>query len=201
MKLYYAAGTCALAPLIVAREAGIHLTLEGVDLPSRTVTSGGSLLDVSPKGQVPLLEITPVEVLSEGPVICQYLADQVSALTLMPAPGTPERYRVMEWQNFVTSELHKTYSVLFSRVSDDAKAHFGDVLHKKYSWVEAALKKGSYLTGETFTAADAYLFVVTRWAPLVRVDLNGYTALQAFMARVAARPAVREALTFDSAFA
>lgn len=195
MKLYFSPGACSLAPHIVAREAGIALELVKVDLARKTVAgSGAALRTLSGKAMVPLLEIAPGELLSEGPVICQYLADQAAAPALMPAAGSNARYRVMEWQNYITSDLHKTYSVLFSQASVDAKAYFADVLHKKYRWVDDTLARGPHLTGAAFTAADAYLFTVTRWAAMVGLDLGGYRHLDGFMRRVGTRPSVLAAL-------
>lgn len=199
MKLYFSKDACSLAPHIVAREAGIAIELLAVDLARATlVRDGASFLTLTGKGQVPVLDTGTGELLTEGPIICQYLADHAGARSLMPAAGSTARYRVMEWQNFITSDLHKTYSVLFSRVSGEAKACFSDVLHTKYRWVDSALQDACFLTGEEFTAADAYLFVVTRWADVVGVDLGGYHHLQAFMRRVGQRPAVREALRLEA---
>ncbi|MFP5391848.1 MAG: glutathione transferase GstA [Gammaproteobacteria bacterium] len=198
MKLYFAKGACSLAPHIVAREAGLALELTGVDLASKTTSDGADFRAIAPKAQVPLLVRDDGAQLTEGPIISQYLADLAGAHALMPAAGTAQRYRVMEWQNFLTSDLHKSYTVLFSSVDSGAKAHFGDLLHKKYALIEAALHPGPYLTGEAFTAADAYLFVVTRWADMVGLDLTGYHQLQAFMRTVAARPAVQEALRAEN---
>lgn len=199
MKLYFSRGACSLAPHIVAREAGIALELIEVDLARKALEHDGMpFLAVGGKGQVPLLETAQGDLLSEGPIICQYLADRAGASALMPAAGSEARYRVMAWQNFITSELHKSYSVLYSRVDEAAKAYYRDVLHAKYRWVEAALRSRPYLGGHDFSAADAYLFVVTRWAATVGLDLAGYPALQAFMARVGERPAVRAALHAES---
>lgn len=199
MKLYFSKGACSLAPHIVAREAGIALELVAVDLASKTlVHDGADLHAINARGQVPVLDTGRGMVLTEGPIICQYLADRAGAVGLMPSAGTDARYCVMAWQNFVTSDLHKTYSVLFSRANADAKAYFSDVLHAKYRLVDATLQESHYLTGGQFTAADAYLFVVSSWAPLVGLDLTGYRHLQAFMERVRARPAVQEALRAEA---
>jgi glutathione S-transferase len=198
MKLYFAKGACSLAPHIVAREAGLALQLTGVDLASKTTADGADFRTITPKAQVPLLVLDDGSLLSEGPIISQYLADLAGAHALMPAAGMAQRYKVMEWQNFITSDLHKSYTVLFSSVDSGAKAYFSDLLHKKYAMIEAALRTGPYLTGDAFTAADAYLFVVTRWAGLVGLDLAGYHQLQAFMSAVAARPSVQDALRAEN---
>lgn len=202
MKLYFSKGSCSLAPHIVAREAGIALELIEVDLARKLLVQDGSpFLAAGGKGQVPLLETAEGELLTEGPIICQYLADRVGAQSLMPAAGSAARYRVMAWQNFITSELHKSYSVLYSGVNAEAKAYYGDLLHAKYRWVEAALQDRPFLGGDDFSAADAYLFAVTRWAATVGLELGGYAALQAFMERVGQRPAVRAAVRAESVLA
>jgi glutathione S-transferase len=184
MKLYYSPAACSLAPHIVLREAGVPFTLQKVDT-ERHVTDGGDYYAINPKGQVPLLELDDGARLSEGPVIAQFIADHAHATTLMPAAGTHERYRVMEWQNYITSELHKSFTPLFAPGLDaDAKRTLAARLRKKYEWVDAQLAGRSYLTGETFTAADAYLFVVTAWARFVQLDLGDLHHLQSFVRRV-----------------
>lgn len=195
MKLYFSYGTCALAPHIVLREAGLAFDLERVDLRTHLTHDGVDYYQINPKGSVPLLELDSGERLTEGPVICQYVADKARNVTLMPAAGTMERYRVMEWQNYISSEMHKTYSVLFNaEVDAPVKAVFRAALRKKYEWVESRLAAAAFLTGTNFTAADAYLFTVSRWAKSVEMDLAGLPALHAFMEAVHARPAVRVAL-------
>lgn len=195
MKLYFSPGACSLAPHIVLREAGLTPTLVKVDLTSHRSADGADFYAITLKGQVPLLELDDGTRLSEGPVIAQYIADQAGATALMPAAGSPARYRVMEWQNFVTSELHKGFAPLFdAEVNAEAKQRLASVLMKKLRWVDGQLAAGPYLTGASFTAADAYLFVVTGWASHVGLDLSPLTHLQRFRAAVAERPAVREAM-------
>jgi glutathione S-transferase len=194
MKLYYSPGACSLAPHIVASEAGIDLQLEKVDTGKHTF-AGGDYYAVNSKGQVPFLKLDDGSTLSEGPIIAQYLADHAKARKLMPEAGTPARYRVMEWQNFVTSELHKGFSPLFSPKFDaEAKAIMSANLRKRYEWLDGQLAGRTYLTGEDFTAADAYLFTVTGWTKYVKLDLSDLTNLQAYLGRVAARPAVVKAM-------
>ena len=198
MKLYFSPGACSLAPHIVLREAGLSATLVKVDLATHRTADGADFYAVTAKGQVPLLELDDGTRLSEGPVIAQYLADSAGAVSLMPAAGTLARYRVMEWQNFVTSELHKGFTPLFdAEVNTEAKQRLASVLMKKLRWVDGQLADpagGPFLTGAGFTAADAYLFVVTGWAPHVGLDLSALPNLQRFRAAVAERPAVREAM-------
>src|SRR5688500_3669600 len=165
MKLYYSPAACSLAPHIVLREAGLPFALQKVDTERHLVGDTDDYYAINPKGQVPLLELDDGARLSEGPVIAQFIADRAGATTLMPAAGTRERYRVMEWQNYITSELHKSFTPLFAPgLEVDAKRTLAARLRKKYEWVETQLAGGSYLTGDAFTAADAYLFVVTAWA-------------------------------------
>jgi glutathione S-transferase len=195
MKLYFSPGACSLAPHIVLREAGLTPTLVKVDLASHRTADGADFYAISPKGQVPLLALDDGTHLSEGPVIAQYIADHAGATTLVPPAGTPARYRVMEWQNFITSELHKGFAPLFdAEVNAEAKQRLASVLMKKLRWVDAQLATGVFLTGAAFTAADAYRFVVTGWAPHVGLDLSALTNLQRLRAAVADRPAVRAAM-------
>lgn len=195
MKLFFSPGACSLAPHIVLREAGTPFTVEQVNLGKHVTAAGGDYYAVTPKGQVPLLELDDGALLSEGPIICQYIADQAGNTTLMPAAGSMARYRVMEWQNYITAELHKGFSPLFNPAfAADAKELHAQMLRKKFVWVDSKLAGRDYLTGSDFTAADAYLFTVSGWAPMVKLDLSDLAHLQAFRARVAARPAVRQAM-------
>ncbi|HYD79019.1 MAG TPA: glutathione transferase GstA [Paucimonas sp.] len=195
MKLYYSPGACSLAPHIVLRETHAAFTLERVDIGTRKTEHGVDYTTINPKGQVPLLALDDGQHLSEGPVIAQYLADRARREDLMPAAGTLARYRVMEWQNHITSELHKGFSPLFNPTLDTAaKAVFAEALQKKFAWVSSQLRGKQYLTGDVFTVADAYLFTVAGWAKYVSLDLSDHEHLQGFLKRVAARPAVREAM-------
>lgn len=202
MKLYYAPAACSLAPHIVLREAGLTFDLAKVDTARHVDADGGDFYAVNTKGQVPVLELDDGTRLTEGPVIAQYIADLAGAVELMPAAGTLERYRVMEWQNYITSELHKSFTPLFhDDVDAAAKRALAGVLRRKLLWLDEQLAGGPYLTGDAFTAADAYLFVVLGWARFVKLDIADFSHLQAFMARVAARPAVREAMRAEGLLA
>ncbi|MEQ1439118.1 glutathione transferase GstA [Fontimonas sp. SYSU GA230001] len=166
-----------------------------VDTATHTLADGSDYYAINPKGQVPVLELDDGSRLTEGPVICQYLADRAENRQLMPAPGTMARYRVMEWQNYITSELHKSFSPLFSPAFDGhAKKAFRESLASRFAWVAEQLGDKPFLTGETFTAADAYLFVVSGWARFVDLDLSHLPRLTAFRERVATRPMVAQAL-------
>jgi glutathione S-transferase len=194
VKLYYSRGACSLTPHILLRETGLAFTLERMDAGTHTTEHHADFYSINPKGYVPLLELDDGERLTEGPVICQYICDLAHRTDLMPAAGTMARYRVMEWQGYVNSEIHKSYSILFSPTLDaNVKAVFATSLRKKYEWVATELAGKDYLTGSAFTAADAYLFNVTRWARFVKLHLADLPSLTAFMARVGARPAVLEA--------
>jgi glutathione S-transferase len=195
MKLYFSPGACSLSPHIVLREAGLPFTLEKVDLTTHKTAQGVDYYTINPKGQVPVLELDNGDRLSEGPIVAQYVADTAKNADLMPLAGTHARYRVMEWQNYVTSELHKSFTPLFNPdVNAEAKGVVAKLLKKKYQWVATQLEGRQYLTGNTFTAADAYLFTVSGWAKHVNLDLSDLAGFQAYLSRVAARPAVKEAM-------
>lgn len=195
MKLFFSPGTCALAPHIVLREAKLNFTLEKVALKTHTVQGGTDYFSINPKGQVPALDLGNGELLTEGPIVSQYIADQAPNSNLIPPAGSMARYRVMEWQSYITSELHKSFTPLFNPALDDsAKKLLASILRKKYEWVNLQLNNKHYLTGEAFTVADAYLFTVTNWAKYVSLDLCDLSSLQTFMMRVGERPAVQEAL-------
>jgi glutathione S-transferase len=194
MKLYYAPGACSLSPHIVAREAGIDLELEKVDTKSHTYNGGSDFYKVNPKGYVPALEIGAGEVLTEGPAIVQYLGDQKPQSGIVPPAGSSERYRLQEMLGYINSEIHKTYSPLFGKPSDEVAHERREYLKKRYAYLEGVLATQQYLVGNKFSAADAYLFTVTNWSKYVNLDLSGYPNLQEFQKRVAARPAVQQAM-------
>lgn len=195
MKLYYSPGACSLAPHILLRDTALPFTAVRVDTKTHKTADGDDYYAINPKGSVPVLELDDGSRLTEGPVVCQYLCDRAGRTDLMPAAGTMQRYRVMEWQNYVTSELHKSFSPFFNAAFDaNARAVFLAALRKKYQWIDRQLEGRNYLTGNTFTAADAYLFVVTRWSSPVGLDLADLAALQGFMQRVGELEAVQAAL-------
>jgi glutathione S-transferase len=195
MKLYYSRGACSLAPHIILRETGLQFQLERVDLTKHQLASGEDYYKINARGQVPLLELDDGQKITEGPVIAQYLAERAGRRDLLPPSGELARYRVLEWQNFITSELHKSYSPLFSKdYPEAAKSIIRRALRQKYEWVSQQLNGRDYTGGDNFTVADAYLFTVTNWAKGVDLDLSDLDALQAFQQRVAKRPAVIEAI-------
>src|SRR6185295_10624723 len=192
MKLYFSPGACSLSPHIVAQEVGIPLTLVKVDTAKKTLADGGDYWAVNPKGYVPAMELDNGQLLTEGPTIVQYLADQKPDAKLLPAAGTMERYRVQEMLGYINSEIHKTYSPLFRpTTTPELRKDREEYLRKRYGLIEKQLAKGPYLFGEQFTVADAYLFTVTNWSNFVKLDLSEFPNLLAFQARVASRPAVQ----------
>jgi glutathione S-transferase len=196
MKLYYSPSACSLSPHIVAREAGIDIALDKVDNATKKTASGKDFLSINPKGYVPVLELDNGEVLTEGPTIVQYLADQNPSSRLVPAAGTLERYRQQEMLGYINSEIHKTYSPLFyPNVPAEVREERIGYLRKRFTLLAPRLEASPYLFGDVFTAADAYLFVVARWSKFVKFDLAGeLPPFAAFLERVAARPAVHAAL-------
>ncbi|MEO8124877.1 MAG: glutathione transferase GstA [Burkholderiales bacterium] len=195
MKLYYSPGACSLSPHIALREAGLDFELVLASTKTHKLADGTDYNTINPKGYVPLLELDNGERLTEGPVIVQYIADLAPASQLAPANGTMARYRLQEWLNFLTSEVHKGFSPLFNPATPEdykpgAKARLADRLR----WIDAQLEGKAYLMGDQFTVADPYLFTLTNWAQPVGLDISGFAHLGAFRARVAARPAVQAAM-------
>ena len=196
MKLYYAPGACSLSPHIALLEAGLPYDLVKVDLRAKELENGEDYLKVNPKGQVPALGLDNGEVVTEGPVIIQMIADQAKDKQLAPGRDSAERYRLQEWLNFITTELHKNFSPLFQpAIPDEVKTFFRDRLMAKFKYIDSQLAGRDYLMGKEFTVADGYLFVMLAWAERLNVDVSSLPNLTAYKARVAARPKVKEALT------
>jgi glutathione S-transferase len=195
MKLYYAPGACSLSPHIVAREAGIPIELKKVDLKAKLVDGSADYLKTNGKGYVPAVELDDGSLLTEGPAIVQYMADQKPDSGLAPKAGTMERYKLQEWLNFITSELHKAMGTFFNpAVTPEWRKGVSDRLELRCAWLASQLSGKQYLMGERFSVADAYLFTVLNWAPMVKFDLGKWPVLQEYQKRVAARPKVQEAL-------
>jgi glutathione S-transferase len=198
MKLYYSPGACSLSPHIVSREAGIPLDLQKVSTKDKTMEGGGDYWQVNGKGYVPALKLDDGQVLTEGPAIVQYLADRKPESGLAPKNGTPERYRLQEWLNFVTAEIHKGFSPLFRPTTpEEYKTISKENLAKRFDWLNQQLEGKDYLMGKTFTVADAYLFVVLGWTKPTGIDLSRWPNLAAYHARIAARPKVKEAMVAE----
>ncbi len=198
MKLYFSPGACSLSPHIVLQEADLPFTMEKVNLTEKKTASGADFRAINPKGYVPALQLDNGEVLTEGPAIVQYLADLVPGKQLAPLAGSMERYRLMEWLNFISTELHKAYSPLFkSTTSEDAKQAAREHLASRLDIVEKQLQAHDHVTGNQFSVADAYLFTVLNWAHFVKFDLARWPAITGYLQRIAARPAVRAAMAAE----
>jgi glutathione S-transferase len=195
MKLYYSPGACSLAPHIVLREAGFEFDLEKVSLAANKTASGEDFTQINPKGYVPVLKLDDGHMLTEGPAIDQYLADKKPTSGLAPANGTMERYHLIEWLNFISTELHKQFGPLFKpSTPQETRQTQVNLLGKRFDYVVDQLKNKQYLTGDVFTIADAYLFTVLNWGDVLKLDMSKWPVLQKYVARVAARPQVQAAL-------
>ena len=202
MKLYYTPGACSLSPHIALLEAGLPYDLVKVDLRAKKLENGDDYLKVNPKGQVPALVLDNGELLTEGPVIVQIIADKAAGKNLAPPRDSAERYKLQEWLNYITGELHKNFGPMFSPVlGDDAKAFFKERVMGKFKYLEGALAGRDYLMGKQFTVADGYLFTILTWADRMKFDMSAMPNLMAYKARIAARPTVKEALSKESQMA
>jgi glutathione S-transferase len=194
MKLYYSPGACSLAVHIVLREAQYKFDLEKVDLAAKKTETGEDYLAINGKGYVPALKLDDGTVLTEAGSILQYLADEKPRRNLAPKPRTPERYKLIEWVNFTASEIHKALGDFFNpKMTPEWREARLERLAKRLDYVNKALGAGEYLMGE-FSVADAYLYTVLRWTDIHKVDLSPWPNIQAFMARMAARPSVKKAV-------
>ena len=198
MQLYYSPGACSLATHITLREAGIPFELKRADTKTKKLEDGSDFFAINSKGAVPALKTDNGQILTEGVAIMQYLADQKPESGLAPRNGTFERYRLQEWLNYVTSEVHKSFSPLWNPSAGEQVHQYTRVnLEKKFDWLNTQLTGKKFLTGETFTIADAYLFTVVNWTNFLGIDLARWPALREFQTRVAARPKVQEALAAE----
>ncbi|HAT7523679.1 MAG: glutathione transferase GstA [Citrobacter koseri] len=195
MKLFYKPGACSLASHITLRESGIDFTLDGVDLAKKRLENGDDYFAVNPKGQVPALLLDDGTLLTEGVAIMQYLADSVPDRQLLAPTGTISRYKTLEWLNYIATELHKGFTPLFRPdTPEEYKPIVRAQLEKKLRYVNDALQESQCLCGQRFTIADAYLFTVLRWAKAVKLNMEGLSHIDVYMARVAERPCVAAAL-------
>ena len=199
MKLYHSQGTCSLAPHIALREAGIAFEAIKVNLKTHQLADGTDYYSINPLGYIPMLELDDGTRLREGQVIGQYIADLAPLKNLAPANGTLARYRLQEWLAFIATEVHKGFSPLFKPTTpDEYKTIAREKVLDRLTWIDSQLDDRLYLTGDQFTVADAYLFTVSQWAASTHVDITHLGHLQAFLQRVAARPAVQEALKAEA---
>jgi len=191
MKLFYAPGACSLSPHIVFREAGIPVELQKVDLKAKKYDGGADYTKINAKGYVPALQLDSGQVLTEGPAIVQYLADQKPA----PKLGSFERYQLQEWLNFIGTELHKGFSPLFKpNTPDEYKRIAKENLATRIDWLDKQLDGRDFLMGKNFSVADAYAFTILSWSKPLQIDLSKWPNVTAYLARVGARPRVQEAL-------
>ena len=195
MKLYYSPGACSLAVHITLCETGLPFEKESVDLATKKTAGGADFSSINAKGYVPALQLDSGELLTEGPAINQYLADQVPEKQLAPANGTLDRVRLQSWLTFIGTELHKSFSPLFRPgSSDEAKKQATDAIANRLTYVNNQLAGKQYLVAEQFSIADAYLFTVVGWMGFLGMPTDAYPHVQALVARVGARPAVQAAL-------
>lgn len=195
MKLYYSPGACSLASHIALHESGLPFEIDKLNVPTKTTASGEDFMRINPKGYVPTIKLDDGNVLTEGAVILQYIADQNLASGLAPKQGSMERYRLQEWLNYIAAEIHKSYSPLFNKAaSEDIKNNARNMLNKRLPIVEMRLAEQPYLMGASFTVADAYLFVVLSWSAMVGFDLSTYPKIKDYLANIATRPAVLAAM-------
>jgi glutathione S-transferase len=195
MKLFYTQGACSLSPHIVLREAGIPFELVNVDLKTHTTKDGQNYYEINEKGYVPALQLDNGDVLTEGVAIVQYVADLAKNSGLIAENGTIDRYRTQEWLTFISSEVHKTFSGLFNpALSEEAKKNTIERLHKRFPFIEKALAKNAFITGNAFTVVDAYAYTILRWSGMFAIDLSIYPNITRFMKEVGERPKVQEAL-------
>ena len=194
MKLYYTPGACSHAPHILLREAGLDFTIEKVDLATKKTETGVDFKTINPHGYVPALQLDNGTVVTEVAVINQYIADRVPAKKLAPANGTPERYTLQSWLNFISTEVHKQLAPMFNpAVPEEYKTILKDKLATRFETINAHLSKHAFLLGESFTAPDAYLYTVLNWAKYFAIDFAKWPAIKSFMERVAARPSAQAA--------
>jgi glutathione S-transferase len=198
MKLYFRPGVCSLSPHIVLRELGLPFDLERVDNKSGKTAEGQDFRSINPKGYVPALQLDDGTLLTEGAAIVQYLADRKPEAQLAPKSGSVERYKLQEWLNYIATELHKSFGQpLFATASDEAKQVVREAYGKKLDFLAQVLEKREFLMGERFTVADAYLFTVLSWSNGRGIQLERWPALKRYFDRIAARPAVREAMQLE----
>ncbi|MDR1936360.1 MAG: glutathione transferase GstA [Candidatus Accumulibacter sp.] len=201
MKLYFSPGACSFSPHIALREAGLAFELVKVDLKTGKIAADGSdFARINPKGYVPALELDDGKLLTEGPAIVQYIADQKPESGLAPKAGTFERYRLQEWLGFINSEIHKGFGPLFNPATpEDYKAAARENLARRLSFVAGHLEQDDFLLGQQFSVADAYLYTVLNWTQWTGIDLSRWPSLAAFQERVGGRPSVKAARAAEAA--
>lgn len=195
MKLFYTPAACSLSVHIALREAGARFTLEKVDLQTKKTEANVDFMDVNPKGYVPALQLESGEVLTEGTMIVQYIADLFPKSQLAPAAGTAGHYKLLEWLGFISCELHRNLSSMFNpALTPELKESLLALVAKRLSWVAKQLEGRTYLVGDGFTVADGYLFTILNWSNFVGLDLSPWKTIQEYIARIGSRPSVVAAL-------
>lgn len=202
MKLYYSGGACSLASHIIATEAGLTFEIVKVDLATHKTETGEDFYSINPKGYIPALKLDNGEVLTEGVAILQYLADQNSDAGLIPQAGTFDRYKTQEWLTFISSEVHKAFSPLWSKdTTSEVREATIARLNKRFDYINTYLAGKNFLLNEKFSVVDAYLFTVVNWTSMLNVDISAYPEIVSFMARIAARPHVQTAMKAEGLIA
>lgn len=198
MKLYYSPGACSLAVHIALREAGARFELAKVDLATHRLDDGSDYHEVSPRGYVPLLELSDGSRHTEAAALLQYVAETAPQPGLLGGPGSRRRFQILQWLTFVGSELHKVFSpwLWHKETAESTRAAVKDKLAARFAELDRHLATHQYLVGE-FSVADAYCFTIVNWASILALSLKPYPNLQAYLTRVASRPKVREALVVE----
>ena len=195
MKLYYSPGACSLASHIALYETGLPFETDRIIKTSKMTTGGEDFMQINPKGYVPAIRLDDGSILTEGAAVLQYIADQKPGSGLAPKAGTMERYRLQEWLTYISSEIHKSFSPMFSKdAAEEVKSYARNMLGKRLGYAETQLANQPYLMGDHFTVADAYFFVVMNWSNIVGFDLAPFPRIRGYLARIAARPAVQAAM-------
>lgn len=196
MKLYYSPGSCSLAPHIIMRETGTAVNLVKTDIKSKTYDGGGNFAAINPLGYVPALQLDDGSVLVENPAILLYIADKSGqGSKVMPAAGSADYYKMLSWLGFVSSEMHGPFGPLWNPAQPaEAKAIATTRLNSRFAHLDKHFASNKYLVGDQFTLPDTYAFAVLGWAPMLKMDLSAYKNVQAYVARIAARPAVQASL-------
>ena len=195
MKLYYSPGACSLSPHIIACEAELPIELIKVDLQSKLTETGEDFRQLNPNGYVPLLILDDGNKLTEGPAIVQYLADLAPDKKLIPSSGTFERYQLQQWLNFISTEIHKSFSPLFNPVAPEAAKQLAiDILMTRLDTVAELLSSQPFLLGDNYSVADAYLFVTLSWGQYVNLDISRWPSLARYADKISERPAVQNAM-------
>ena len=197
LTLYYSKGACSQAPHIILHEVGLDHDSIAVDLKSKKTKDGRDYFTINPKGAVPALELDDGTILTENAVVLQYIAEKAGEDRLLPPPHELQRYRVLEWLNFIATELHKGFGPLFKPTGDETKRFARELVATKLDFVERELGDGPFLMGEQFTLPDAYLFVILGWVRMLETDLGRWPNLNAFRERMEQRESVRRVLDFE----